>query len=209
MTNEPVRLFGPDTGPGVIVIHDWFGLLPGIVSYAERLGDAGFRTALVDIYEGETTTDPAEAEVLIDRFEQPPALAVVKQASERLTDTGPPPAAFGFSAGGWMAFQTAAAGLAGPVAAVYAVPGESSRDAISNPVTLHMAAEDDFDPPDAAERLAASLSAREIEATVTTYPGTVHSFANQDVPQYDAEAAERMFESVVSFLRRHATSGAS
>ena len=57
----------PDSGsgPAVIVIQEWWGLVPHIVDVTRRLADAGFVALAVDHYRGEETTEPDEAQKLM------------------------------------------------------------------------------------------------------------------------------------------------
>lgn len=52
-------------GPGVIVIQEWWGLVPHIVDVTQRLADAGFVALAVDHYRGAETTEPDEAQKLM------------------------------------------------------------------------------------------------------------------------------------------------
>ena len=48
-------------GPGVVVIQEWWGLVPHIESVADRLAGEGFVALAPDLYHGEKTTSPDEA----------------------------------------------------------------------------------------------------------------------------------------------------
>src|ERR1041384_2667791 len=48
-------------GPGVIVIQEWWGLVPHIKDLCDRFADEGFVALAPDLYHGETTTSPDEA----------------------------------------------------------------------------------------------------------------------------------------------------
>src|SRR5438046_10553743 len=52
-------------GPGVIVIQEWWGLVPHIRSVADRFADAGFVALAPDLYHGVHTAEPDEAVKLI------------------------------------------------------------------------------------------------------------------------------------------------
>ncbi len=52
-------------GPGVLVVQEWWGLVPHIRSVVERLAEAGFVAMAVDHYRGIETTEPDEAEKLM------------------------------------------------------------------------------------------------------------------------------------------------
>src|SRR5918996_6519937 len=49
------------SGPGVIVIQEWWGLVPHIKDVADRFAAEGFVALAPDLYAGDTTTEPDEA----------------------------------------------------------------------------------------------------------------------------------------------------
>src|SRR3954454_10864169 len=49
------------SGPGVVVIQEWWGLVPHITDVCDRFAAAGFVALAPDLYHGETTTEPDEA----------------------------------------------------------------------------------------------------------------------------------------------------
>ena len=49
------------SGPGVIVIQEWWGLVPHIKEVADRLASEGFVALAPDLFNGKTTTEPDEA----------------------------------------------------------------------------------------------------------------------------------------------------
>src|SRR5881392_2019767 len=48
-------------GPGVVVIQEWWGLVPHIKDVCDRYAAEGFFALAPDLYHGETTTEPDEA----------------------------------------------------------------------------------------------------------------------------------------------------
>src|ERR671927_279975 len=48
-------------GPGVIVIQEWWGLVPHIKDVADRFAAEGFVALAPDLYHGRATTSPDEA----------------------------------------------------------------------------------------------------------------------------------------------------
>jgi carboxymethylenebutenolidase len=51
-------LAGDGSGPGVIVIQEWWGLVPHIKDVADRFAAAGFTALAPDLYHGESSTEP-------------------------------------------------------------------------------------------------------------------------------------------------------
>ena len=52
-------------GPGVVVIQEWWGLVPHIRNVADRLAAQGFVAVAPDLYRGKETTEPDEAGKLV------------------------------------------------------------------------------------------------------------------------------------------------
>src|SRR3712207_7468077 len=46
----------------VVVVHDWYGQLPHVRALCDDLASAGFTALAVDLYDGATAADEAEAE---------------------------------------------------------------------------------------------------------------------------------------------------
>src|SRR3989441_57577 len=48
-------------GPGVVVIQEWWGLVPHIKDVCDRFADEGYVALAPDLYHGESTRSPDEA----------------------------------------------------------------------------------------------------------------------------------------------------
>jgi carboxymethylenebutenolidase len=187
------------TGPGVVVVHDWYGPLPHIADLADELSMAGFDVEVVDLYDGTTTHDPARAEVLAEALDGPGARESIVAAAERLYAGGARQVgAIGFSLGGSLVLQVAAGGALDAVVAYYATGDPAAR--IACPVQLHLADHDEFEPAGDGAAFAAALVAGGTAVDTFTYPGTEHSFANTDVDLADPQAAEVALARTIGFL---------
>ena len=49
------------TGIPLVVIQEWWGLVPHITDVVDRFADEGFVALAPDLYHGEATTEPDEA----------------------------------------------------------------------------------------------------------------------------------------------------
>ena len=56
-------------GPGVVVLHEWWGITDEIKMQAARVAAQGYRVAVPDLYRGQIAQDPAEAARLMDRMD--------------------------------------------------------------------------------------------------------------------------------------------
>ncbi len=196
-------------GPGVVVIQEWWGLVPHIESVADRLANSGFVALAPDLYRGRTTTDPAQAEAFLEALERaavPGRLAEAVRTLRARVDGGPV-GVLGWSLGGMFALLQAAAGNVDAAAVYYAALEEDDAARVRCPVLLHLAEVDEFDPPEFYERFVATLREAGTELEVHTWPGTQHSFANRDVALHAPEAAAGAWSITVRFLRQRLLGG--
>lgn len=201
------------TGPGVLVLHAWWGLTEPFRQTCDRLAEAGFVALAPDLYRGKTTASVEEAEALVKALNQEEeraqgdiqgAMAFLRQNS------APNPAGgqgkfgvIGFSLGGAFAFDMSV-NMADEIAAVvtfYATyPGLDYRRAQAA-YLCHFAENDPFEPAESVAELEKDLTDAGKQATFYTYPGTTHWFFEPNRPDaYDPAAAALAWERTVAFL---------
>jgi carboxymethylenebutenolidase len=201
------------SGPGVIVIQEWWGLVPHITEVCDRFAGEGFVALAPDLYHGETTTEPDEAGKLmmalnLERAAQDLSGAVDRLqgmdevTSERLGITG-------FCMGGGLTLVAACQrpDAFGAVVPWYglipwpdAQPDWSRLDA---PVLGHYAADDEYFTPELARELEATLQGLGKDATIHIYEGAGHAFFNDSRPEaYEPEAAALAWSRTLDFLHQ-------
>jgi carboxymethylenebutenolidase len=187
---------------GVLVMHDWYGLLPHVRLACDELAGAGLAALALDLYGGRTATDPEQAEALAGALDRPAARARLNEATERLRARagGGPVGVLGWSLGGMFALVQATTGTVDAAAVYYAALDAGDAARIHCPVLLHLAEVDEFDPPELFDGFVAALRAAGTEVAVHTWPGTRHSFANADVPPHVPDAAAQAWSTTVEFL---------
>jgi carboxymethylenebutenolidase len=194
-------------GPGVLVLHAWWGLTPFFKNVCDRLASEGFVALAPDRYGGPTATTIEEAEDL-RRLESPERTeAQLTSAVDFLlaheATVGDKLAALGFSAGASWALMLSTL-KPEAVKAVVAFYGSGEADFSSAHAAYqgHYAQHDEWEPPEEVRRTEDVLRAAGREVTFYTYPGVGHWFFEEDRPgYYDAEAAQLAWERTVSFLR--------
>src|SRR5580765_31221 len=67
-------------GPGVIVLHAWWGLTPFFQELCDRLARAGFVAFAPDLYQGRTATTIDEAQALLDQRDSEAMQAIASGA---------------------------------------------------------------------------------------------------------------------------------
>jgi carboxymethylenebutenolidase len=196
---------------GVLVAHDWYGLLPHVRAACDELAAAGLVALAPDLYGGHTTTDPEQAEALMKGLDQAAARARLDEAvgTLRARSGGGPVGVLGWSLGGMFALIQATTGTVDAAAIYYAALDEDDAARIHCPVLLHQAEHDEFDPPEFYDRFVAALKATGTEVAVHTWPGTEHSFANGDVALHVPDAAAKAWSITVRFLRDHLVGAAA
>lgn len=201
------------SGPGVVVVQEWWGLDPGIKEMADRLGQAGFVALAPDLFHGELAQhdEMDKASELMqslppDRAARDMSGAVDYLAAHDAT-TGDGIGVVGFCMGGMLTLLLTNNRPDKITAAVpfYGFPSgdmEPDWSPLSATVRGHMAGDDGFFGPEAARELEAKLQQMGKDVTFTIHPGAGHAFMapHDALGSYDAELAERLWPEVTTFL---------
>ena len=186
------------SGPGIVVIQEWWGLVPHICDIADRFAAAGFTALAPDLYHGESSTEPDEAGKLMMGLNLQKAAKDMSGAVDFLQErTGRTKVGVvGFCMGGGLTLALAcqrpdAVAAAAPFYGVVPWPeAQPNWDALTAVVEGHYAENDAFASPEMAKALEADLKSRGKTATFHVYPGTDHAFFNDERPEvYNAEAS--------------------
>ena len=181
------------SGPGVIVLQEWWGLVPQIKLVCDRLAAAGFTALAPDLYHGEMAehTEMDKAGELMTNLPPERAARVMLGAVNALLGhdacTSATIGVTGFCMGGLLTMRLCALGgdKIAVAAPFYGAPlGDDSIDwsNLSAKIEGHFAANDDFFPPEACEALAAHLRDLGKDVNFHVYPGTGHGFTNEENP---------------------------
>jgi carboxymethylenebutenolidase len=197
-------------GPAVIVLQEWWGVDEHIRSLCDRLAAEGFYALAPDLYHGETTTQPSEAEQKMMALSMSEVEKDMCGAADYLASQpgfeGPGVGAVGFCLGGGLAVWAAATcpNIAAAVTYYYVMPhGKPDFSGIHGPVLGHFGTEDEFVPVQDANKLESELKDAGVDATFHFYEGGGHAFFNDTnrLGTYDPDLAETSWERTVSFLR--------
>jgi carboxymethylenebutenolidase len=194
-------------GPGVLVLHAWWGLNDTIKAVCTRLAEAGFTTFAPDLYHGQTadTIPGAEAlsQALETRFQQTrdEIAEAVSFLQEQARGSGI--AAAGFSLGAFYALDlsvTAPEQVHSVVLFYGTGDGDFSRSRAA--YLGHFAGEDPYEPEANLDDLEAALKKAGRPVTFYRYPGTGHWFFEADRSDaYNPEAANLAWERTLAFLK--------
>jgi len=197
-------------GPATIVLQEWWGVDEHVRSLCDRLAAEGFYALAPDLYRGETTTQPSEAQQKMMAMSMADAEKDMCGAADFLASQpgfeGPGVGAVGFCLGGGLAVWAAATcpNIAAAVTYYYVMPhGKPDFSSISCPVLGHFGTGDEFVPVEAAEALEAELRDAGADVKFHFYEGAGHAFFNDTnrMGTYDEGLAQTSWERTVSFLR--------
>jgi carboxymethylenebutenolidase len=197
-------------GPGVLVLHAWWGLTPFFKDVCERLAAEGFVAFAPDRYGGPTAATIEEAEALQRQREdqvrtEAALVASVEFLSAHEAVVGEELGALGFSAGAaWaLLLSVRKPDLLRAVIAFYGtgLRLQSEHSKARAAYLGHYAELDEWEPVDEVLGTQEALRAAGCEVTFYTYPGVGHWFFEEDRPDhYDAQAARFAWERTVEFL---------
>lgn len=197
--------------PGILVIHEWWGLNDNIRNMARQLAGEGYVALAVDLYEGGVAEDPDAARALLniaqeneDRLEEN-----LRQALATLSDRsgGGPIGVVGWCFGGGWSLRTA---LLAPeqISAVVMYYGRVSSDAeelaaLQSPLLGIFGAEDGGIPVEGVRAFESTLNELGKSAEIHVYEGADHAFANPSGHNYQAEAAQDAWSRTLIFFAQH------
>ena len=199
------------SGPGLLVIQEWWGLVEHIKHLCDRFAGEGFVALAPDLYHGMATKSPDEAGKLFMALSIARAASDLRGAADSLL-ARPQVAsikvgAVGFCMGGQLALYAGAEfpDRIGAVVDFYGIhPNvriEPSR--IRVPVLAHFGERDNSVKVADAQALTAAIEAAGGSIEAHFYPAG-HAFFNDSRPTvYDRGCAEMAWNRTLAFLREH------
>lgn len=208
--------------PGVIVVHEWWGITPHVRGEARKLATQGYTAFVADMYgNGKTADNPKDAGALYESVMSKPEIMrsrfdAAKNALANHATVNPEKiAAIGFCFGGTVVLSMARAGedLDG-VAAFHAgldpVGGPAAPGKVKAKVLVMNGDADPFIKPESVEAFKKEMQAANVDLRYVGYPGAVHAFTNPDATAkgkkfnlpiaYDANADRQSKAEMQKFL---------
>jgi len=198
-------------GPGVVVIQEWWGLVPHIEDLVNRFAAAGFTAIAPDLYHGATTKSPDNAMKMLMELDIDRAFKEISGAGAYLLQrpecSSSKYGVVGFCMGGALAQYTATNDPQHVGAAVSFYGGfQKVKPAFENlaaPLLLIYGENDKGVPAESGRELAAKLREMGKDVDIATYPNADHAFFNDDRPEvYNAEAAADAWRRTTELFRR-------
>lgn len=202
--------FAAADGPGVLVIQEWWGLVPHIEEVVDRFAAAGFAALAPDLYHGQSTTEPDGAGKLMMAMNMAQAGKDMSGAIDYLVQqTGRDHVGVvGFCMGGGLALVVATQrpDAVAAVAPFYGlIPWPDAQPdwaALTATVRGQYAELDEFFSPELAAGLEAQLRELGKDAAITVHPGAQHAFFNDHRPEvYDADASAAAWGATIDLFR--------
>lgn len=197
--------------PGVVMIHEWWGLSDWIKENARRLAGQGYVVLAVDLYGGKATADAGEAHELMRALDDGEAMADLKGGVAYLSSLttvkkGAPIAAIGWCMGGKFSRLIAQESAAvGPTVICYgSVATEPSQVAKlkGKPVLGIFGADDRGIPAEKVREFEQALKAEGNDAAMHIYQGAGHGFMRPGGPQHAASQTVDAWKQIDAFLAR-------
>lgn len=199
------------SGPGVIVLQEWWGLVPHIKDVADRFAAAGYVALAPDLYKGETATSPDEAGRRLMALNIEQTAQDLQAAVDFLLNheavTSQRLGVVGFCMGGQLALL--AATVSDRITAVvdfYGIHPNVHPDfsKLTGPVLGIFGEKDTSVPPAAVQQLEAQIQQAGGTIETHSYANAGHAFFNNTRPEvYNSEAAEDAWKRTIGFLQQH------
>ncbi|WP_052851809.1 dienelactone hydrolase family protein [Streptomyces avicenniae] len=184
----------------IILFPSACGLRPAVREAADRLRAAGHRVHLPDLYDGRTADTLEDGLALRDEIGRDELLRRAIAAAAPHSDAGLVYA--GLSTGGALA-QTVALGdeRARGLVLLHGTADIAEDASVDDlPVQLHVADPDPFETHDWLNAWYLRMRRAGADVEVFRHPGAGHLYTDQGLPDWDAQAAEETWRTVLAFL---------
>jgi carboxymethylenebutenolidase len=193
--------------PGVVMIHEWWGLNDNIRNEAQKLAMEGFVVLAVDLYDQRVAQTPDEARALVGSFSQEKGIQNMQAAKNYLKqeEKVSKVASLGWCFGGGQSLQLTLNSDDLDATVIYygrLVTDKDELSVINWPVLGIFASEDQGILVSTVREFEASLNDLGVENDIRIYEGVDHAFANPSGDRYNMEAAEDAWEKTISFLNK-------
>ncbi|MFF3287537.1 dienelactone hydrolase family protein [Streptomyces sp. NPDC003023] len=184
----------------IILFHSTFGLRPAVHAAADRLRAAGHEVRVPDLFEGQTAETVEEGRELRETIGTDELLRRAIRAAAPYSDQGLVYA--GFSLGGALAQNLALADeKARGLLLLHGTSDIAEGVRVDDlPVQLHVASPDPFEPDDWLNAWYLRMQRAGADVEVHRHPGAGHLYTDPELPDYDEEAAEQTWRTVLGFL---------
>ncbi|WBB72781.1 dienelactone hydrolase family protein [Micromonospora sp. WMMD1128] len=205
---------GGAASPAVIVIQDWWGLVPHVRAVVDRFAEAGFVALAPDFRHGGPAVKPTEPRQMLNSTQMDEAASDIAAAAEYLAnrpEVAGKVGCAGFCAGASLALWSgtsserivATAGFY-PRLPWEGMPADSDDWAgyAGKAALIHCSEADGLSAADGVQGVRRSIEAAGGTCQTFDYPGTAHAFFNEDRPEhFDQRAAATAWARTLELFR--------
>lgn len=196
--------------PAVVLIQEWWGLVPHIKDVAERFAREGFVALAPDLYHGEKTTEPDEARKLAMALDKQRAVAEIAAGThylQKMANVEPKKiGVVGWCMGGGLALSTAVHdGDIGAAVAFYGRPLDAQDTANLHVPILGLYGERDHGiSTQAVHEFEKELEQARVPHDIHIYPGAGHAFFNDArSDSFKPDAARDAWTRTLEWFRKY------
>jgi carboxymethylenebutenolidase len=194
--------------PGVIVIQEWWGLVPHVQEVTARFAAQGYVALAPDLYHGKSTVEAEEASHLMEGLDWGRAVEDIAGAIRHLRDSEGVDrvGVVGYCMGGALAVLAATLPGVDAWVSYYGFPpsGAADVDRITAPGLIFFGDRESYFSIPEAQAFAQRQRAAGRECEVVVYPGAEHAFFNNDRPEvFDPGAANDTWRRTLAHFGRY------
>ncbi len=194
--------------PGVILIHEWWGLNDNIKSMARGLASHGYVAMAVDLYAGQVATTPDGARQLLLSFDEQKGMININSAVNYLKDNYNVTkiATIGWCFGGSQSLNYALSGNKLDGTIIYygqPVTDTTKLSSIKWPVLGFFGENDQSISIDKVREFKSDLDKIRVQNQIYTYPGLGHAFANPSGANYAPSETKDSWNKTLSFMDKY------
>lgn len=191
--------------PAVVLIHEWWGLNENMLWYADKFAAEGYVALAVDLYNGQSTEDPAKAKEFASEVRANPEVAM-QTLQDAITYLQSQPtvqpeslATVGWCFGGGWSYEIAKNNLGTNASVIYYGQFNPDDDLAIMRTTImgHFGENDTSIPVDDVKAFRAKLETLTGEHEIFIYENEGHGFARD----LETDSAKMAWERTIEFLR--------
>ena len=214
---------GDQKRPGVLIVHEWWGLNDYVRKRATQLAQQGYVALAIDMYgEGKSTSHPEQAQAFIRTVMSNAEEAKARfKAAQALLSSDPRVdgerlAAIGYCAGGAIALNMARAGdneldLVASFHGNLAAQSPMPKGGYGGKIFVAHGGADPFVPAEQVDAFKQEMKAAHVDLEFVEYPGAKHGFTNPEATEsgrksglplaYDADADKKSWQRLSELLQ--------
>jgi carboxymethylenebutenolidase len=191
--------------PGIIMIHEWWGLNENIKEMADKLASHGYVVLAVDLYDGDVATTSEQARQLITTFDSEYGIQNMNAAVSLLSDNYSADAigSIGWCFGGGQSLNLAVNNSEMDATVIYYGSLQTNPETLSSidwPILGIFAELDKGIPVATVNEFESALTEASVENQIHIYDGVDHAFANPSGERYAPDESKDAWDKTILFL---------